>query len=159
MVCEHKNIKKEKIEKNILDLTFEHETLVCQDCGAYLRGVSFEKAYMQWLEGIYKDNKRRSKFQVQCHFSKNLINSGESPYDEEGGDNHEDVRDIDTGVHGTMGPGYLLLKVGHFYVPGPDRKRPDDGRHDAGRRQQQRHEGAISRSQADYAQHHRSGDG
>ncbi len=31
---------------------------------------------MNWLEGIYKD--RRDKFQVQCHFSNNLIKCAES---------------------------------------------------------------------------------
>jgi len=46
------------------------------DCGAYLRGNEYEKKYMNWLEGIYKE--RRDKFQTQCYFSKNLIKCAES---------------------------------------------------------------------------------
>lgn len=71
MECAHKNFVNKIIEKEIFDLTFKHKTKVCKDCGAYLRGQEFERAYMHWLEGVYKD--RRDKFQVQCHFSNNLI--------------------------------------------------------------------------------------
>jgi len=71
MDCTHKNFEKETIEKEIFDQKFMHKTEVCKDCGSYLRGKDFEKAYMNWLEGIYKD--RRDKFQVQCNFSNNLL--------------------------------------------------------------------------------------
>lgn len=75
MECVHKSISNKKVKKEIFDMTFETKTSVCNDCGAYLRGVEYEKKYMHWLEGIYKE--RRDKFQAQCHFSKNLINCAE----------------------------------------------------------------------------------
>lgn len=71
MECSHKNFSLQTIEKEIFNLKFKHKTQVCKDCGAYLRGNDFEKFYLSWLEKVYK--KRRDKFQVQCHFSKNLL--------------------------------------------------------------------------------------
>lgn len=76
MDCTHKNVSRKKVEKKFFDFTFKHQTLVCKDCHAYLRGNDFEKAYMNWLEGIYKD--RRDKFQVQCYFSNELIKCAEN---------------------------------------------------------------------------------
>jgi hypothetical protein len=71
MECSHKSISNKKVKKEIFDMTFENKTSVCDDCGAYLRGNEYEKKYMNWLEGIYKE--RRDKFQTQCYFSKDLI--------------------------------------------------------------------------------------
>lgn len=71
MECLHKNFKEKIIEKKFLDLSFEYKTKVCSDCGAYLRGNEFERSYKTWLEEVYKN--KRDKFQVQCHFSNNLI--------------------------------------------------------------------------------------
>ncbi|MBI2519768.1 MAG: hypothetical protein HYV97_05105 [Bdellovibrio sp.] len=71
MECTHKDFATETIEKEIFDLKFKYKTQVCKDCGAHLRDSEFEKTYMHWLEGVYKD--RRDKFQVQCTFSSNLI--------------------------------------------------------------------------------------
>ncbi len=76
MECSHKSISNKKVKKEIFDMTFETKTSVCNDCGAYLRGNEYEKKYMNWLEGIYKE--RRDKFQTQCYFSKNLIKCAES---------------------------------------------------------------------------------
>jgi hypothetical protein len=76
MECAHKNTVNKMVEKEILDLKFKHKTEVCKDCGAYLRDQDFQKAYMHWLENVYKD--RRDKFQVQCHFSNNLYKCAES---------------------------------------------------------------------------------
>lgn len=76
MGCAHQNFSNKKIKKEIFDLVFETKTSVCSDCGAYLRNDEYEKKYMHWLEEIYKD--RRDKFQVQCHFSKNLIKCAEA---------------------------------------------------------------------------------
>ncbi len=71
MECLHKNISNKTVEKIVFDSKFKHKTLVCKDCEAHLRDHAYEKAYMHWLENIYK--KRRDKFQLQCHFSKKLI--------------------------------------------------------------------------------------
>ncbi|MEZ4744365.1 MAG: hypothetical protein R3B45_18255 [Bdellovibrionota bacterium] len=71
MECSHKNFKEKLVEKKFLDLTFKHKAKVCSDCGAYLRGNDFERSYKTWLEEVYKN--KRDKFQVQCHFSNNLI--------------------------------------------------------------------------------------
>lgn len=76
MDCSHKNFSNKRVTKKIFDLSFETKTSVCKDCGAYLRNNEYEKKYLCWLEGIYKD--RRDKFQTQCHFSKNLIKCAES---------------------------------------------------------------------------------
>lgn len=75
MECSHKNFSNRKVKKNIFDMTFETRTLVCNDCGAHLRDNQYEKKYMLWLEKIYKG--RRDKFQIQCHFSKNLMKCAE----------------------------------------------------------------------------------
>lgn len=72
MECSHKNIAKRKVRKEAFDRVFEVKTSVCLDCNAILRDNDYEKKYMLWLEGVYKE--RRDKFQVQCHFSKTLIN-------------------------------------------------------------------------------------
>lgn len=76
MSCSHKFFSNKKVSKEIFGLSFETKTSVCKDCGAYLRNDEFEKKYLQWIEGIYKN--KRDKFQTQCHFSKNLINWAES---------------------------------------------------------------------------------
>jgi hypothetical protein len=76
MECSHKSISTKKIAKEIFDMTFEAKTSVCNDCGAHLRNDEYEKKYMHWLEGIYKE--RRDKFQAQCHFSNNLIKCAEA---------------------------------------------------------------------------------
>ncbi|MBT3984562.1 MAG: hypothetical protein HOE90_24610 [Bacteriovoracaceae bacterium] len=70
MDCNHKNFSKEDAELDFLGMKFNHNTLVCNDCGAYLRGKDFESAYMEWLNERY--HQKRDKFQVQCHLSKNL---------------------------------------------------------------------------------------
>lgn len=75
MECSHKSFSNKKVKKEIFDMVFETKTSVCNDCGAYLRNDEYEKKYMHWLEGIYKE--RRDKFQVQCHLSKNLIKCAE----------------------------------------------------------------------------------
>lgn len=75
MECSHKSISNKKVKKEIFDMAFEADTSVCNDCGAYLRDNEYEKKYMNWLEGIYKD--RRDKFQTQCYFSKNLLQCAE----------------------------------------------------------------------------------
>jgi hypothetical protein len=69
--CSHKKFSLKTIEKVIFGLKFRQKTQVCSDCGAYLRGGDFEKAYSLWLEKIYRE--RRDKFQVQCYFSTNLL--------------------------------------------------------------------------------------
>ena len=71
MECSHINISIRRVKKEIFDSTFIAKTSVCNDCGAYLRDDEYEKKYMRWLGNIYAE--RRDKFQVQCHFSKNLI--------------------------------------------------------------------------------------
>ncbi|MDD4975548.1 MAG: hypothetical protein PHY93_14415 [Bacteriovorax sp.] len=76
MECSHKNISTKKVKKEIFDMIFEAKTSVCSDCGAYLRDNEYERKYMHWLEGIYKE--RRDKFQTQCHFSKNIISCAEA---------------------------------------------------------------------------------
>lgn len=80
MECSHNKISNKKVKKEIFDMTFEAKTSVCNDCGAYLRDGEYEKKYMHWLEGIYKE--RRDKFQTQCHFSKNLIKCAEAYLEE-----------------------------------------------------------------------------
>ena len=75
MECSHKKFKTKTVAKKFFDLSFKTKTSVCLDCGAYLRNNEFEKKYLHWLEGIYKD--RRDKFQTQCYFSKNLIKCAE----------------------------------------------------------------------------------
>lgn len=76
MECAHKKFTNKKVKKEVFDLVFETTTRVCKDCQAYLRNDEYEKKYMHWLEGVYKD--RRDKFQTQCHFSKNLIKCAET---------------------------------------------------------------------------------
>lgn len=71
MECQHKNIKSKKIEKKFLDMTFQQNAEVCQDCGAYLRDEVFEKSYLAWLETCYRE--KRDKFQIQCSFSQSLM--------------------------------------------------------------------------------------
>ncbi|MBF0365779.1 MAG: hypothetical protein HQK50_09415 [Oligoflexia bacterium] len=71
MDCVHKNFSIKKIEKETLGQKFIYKTKVCSDCGAYLRGVEFERAYRVWLEKFYEE--RRDKFQVQCNLSGNLL--------------------------------------------------------------------------------------
>ncbi len=73
MSCNHNNTQKKLIKKEFLDLSFSYKTLVCKDCGAYMRDDAFEKAYMLWLEETYRNLHYRNKFQVQCHFSNNLM--------------------------------------------------------------------------------------
>ena len=80
MECSHKSISNKKVKKEIFDMVFEAKTSVCKDCSAHLRNSEYEKKYMHWLEGIYKD--RRDKFQTQCHFSKNLIKCAEAYLEE-----------------------------------------------------------------------------
>jgi hypothetical protein len=80
MECSHKSISHKKVKKEIFDMVFEAKTSVCNDCGAHLRDSDYEKKYMHWLEGIYKE--RRDKFQTQCHFSKNLIKCAETCLEE-----------------------------------------------------------------------------
>lgn len=80
MECSHKSISKKKVKKEIFDMSFEAKTGVCNDCGAHLRDNEYEKKYMHWLEGIYKE--RRDKFQTQCLFSKNLIKCGQAYLEE-----------------------------------------------------------------------------
>lgn len=76
MECSHDNTSSKKVKKEILDMTFESKTSVCNNCGAYLRDSEYEKKYMQWLGGLYKE--RRDNFQTQCYFSKNLIKCAEA---------------------------------------------------------------------------------
>ena len=76
MDCSHKKFSNKKVSKKIFGLSFQTKTSVCKDCGAYLQNDEFERKYLHWLEGIYKN--RRDKFQTQCHFSKNLIKCAES---------------------------------------------------------------------------------
>lgn len=76
MECPHNNIHVKEIATEFLGMTFRAETKVCKDCGAYLHGPAFENAYKQWLEEMYR--KKRPKFQVQCHFSDNLIHCAQS---------------------------------------------------------------------------------
>jgi len=76
MQCTHKNIKTKKVSREIFDMTFEAFTSLCNDCGAILRDNAYERKYMHWLEEIYKT--RRDKFQIQCHFSKNIIRCAET---------------------------------------------------------------------------------
>lgn len=80
MECAHKKFSNKKVKKKVFDLVFETTTNVCKDCQAYLRNDDYEKKYMHWLEGVYKD--RRDKFQTQCHFSKNLIKCAETYLEE-----------------------------------------------------------------------------
>lgn len=76
MTCPHLHTSTKRVKRSFLELTFSHETLVCDDCGAYLRGEEYEKAYGKWLEEMYKA--KRSKFQIQCHFSDHFITCAES---------------------------------------------------------------------------------
>ena len=71
MECSHTHKSIQIFKKKILDTTFKYKTEVCKSCGAFLRDDKFEKAYMFWLEKVYK--KSREKFQIQCHFSNNLL--------------------------------------------------------------------------------------
>ena len=71
MECSHKRSAIQTVEMEVLDNTFKCKTKVCKSCGAFLRGNEFEREYMIWLEKIYKGS--RDKFQVQCHFSNNLL--------------------------------------------------------------------------------------
>jgi hypothetical protein len=80
MECSHKSISKKKVKKEIFGMTFEARARVCNDCGAHLRDAEYEKKYMHWLQGTYKN--RRDKFQTQCHFSKNLIKCAEAYLEE-----------------------------------------------------------------------------
>lgn len=74
--CLHENTEVRDVEKEFLGMVFKTETKVCLDCGAYLRGPEYERAYKKWLEDVYKS--KRPKFQVQCHFSDNLIRCAEA---------------------------------------------------------------------------------
>lgn len=74
--CLGKKVEAREVEKEFLGMTFRAKTKVCVDCGAYLHGPEFEKAYRQWLEEMYRN--KRPKFQVQCHFTDNLIHCAES---------------------------------------------------------------------------------
>lgn len=73
MSCSHTNIRKEIVHRTFLDLTFSYKTLVCKDCGGYMRDEAYEKAYMEWLEQTYRNLPNRYKFQIQCHFSNKLM--------------------------------------------------------------------------------------
>ena len=75
MDCVHENTANKMIEKNVLGDSFKCETLICADCGAYLRDKSYDAYYMAWLENLYKND--RNKFQIQCHFSSRLIQCAE----------------------------------------------------------------------------------
>ena len=75
MDCTHENTTKKPVKKEILGSIFECETLVCTNCGAYLRDASYDASYMSWLENIYKTD--RNKFQIQCHLSNKLIQCAE----------------------------------------------------------------------------------
>ncbi len=75
MDCVHENTTKKLVKKEILGSTFECETMVCTDCGSYLRDASYDTSYMAWLENIYKND--RNKFQIQCHLSSKLIQCAE----------------------------------------------------------------------------------
>ena len=71
MGCDHKKNSTQMVEKKILNTIFKCKTNVCKSCGAFLRDDKFERAYMLWLEKVYKES--REKFQIQCHFSNNLL--------------------------------------------------------------------------------------
>ena len=57
--------------KKIFDLHYRAESIVCNNCGAFLRGREYEEKYNCWLEETYKGH--RDKFQIECHFSKDII--------------------------------------------------------------------------------------
>ena len=76
MDCLHEKTKKKLVTKEVFDSEFKHKALVCENCGAVLRNNEYEKAYMNWLEGIYKNS--RSKFQVQCSLPDSLSKCAES---------------------------------------------------------------------------------
>jgi hypothetical protein len=71
--CLHSNVTLKEVEKNLFDLSFITESLVCNKCGAILRGKEFEEKYNFWLEELYKDSPE--KFQIYCSFSKVVIES------------------------------------------------------------------------------------
>lgn len=69
--CLHINVATKKVIKEIFDLHFNVETIVCNNCGAFLRGNEYEEKYNYWLEESYKGNK--DKFQIECHFSNDIF--------------------------------------------------------------------------------------
>jgi len=71
--CLHSNLSLKEVEKKLFDLSFITESLVCNKCGAILRGKEFEEKYNFWLEELYKDSPE--KFQIVCRFSRVVIES------------------------------------------------------------------------------------
>jgi len=71
--CLHTSVSLKEVEKKLFDLSFITESLVCNKCGAILRGKEFEEKYNLWLEELYKDSPE--KFQIDCHFSKVVTES------------------------------------------------------------------------------------
>lgn len=71
--CLHSNVTLKEVEKKLFDLSFKTESLVCNKCGAILRGKVFEEKYNSWLEELYKNSPE--KFKIDCRFSKVVIES------------------------------------------------------------------------------------
>lgn len=75
MDCSHKKSSKKRVKKEIVEETFIAQTQVCDQCGAFLHDDEYEIKYMRWISKLY--GQKRSKFQTQHHFSKNLVKCAE----------------------------------------------------------------------------------
>lgn len=73
--CLHSNVSLKEIEKKLFDLSFITESLVCNKCGAILRGNEFEKKFNLWLAEKYINNPE--KFQIDCYFPKKIIHAAQ----------------------------------------------------------------------------------
>ena len=73
--CLHSSATIKKVEKCLFDLKFITESLVCNKCGAILRGKEYEENFNIWLAAKYQNNPE--KFQLDCYFPHNIFQAAQ----------------------------------------------------------------------------------
>lgn len=73
--CLHSDVSLNEVEKKLFDLSFKTESLVCNKCGAILRGKEYEGNFNIWLRENYQNNPE--KFKLDCYFPHNIFQAAQ----------------------------------------------------------------------------------